>query len=32
MIQYARLLIEVPIEGPFPEYVDFFDEKGQLTS
>ncbi|KAJ8438642.1 hypothetical protein Cgig2_016388 [Carnegiea gigantea] len=30
MIQYARLLIEVPIEGPFPDYVDFFNEKGQL--
>ena len=30
MIQYARLLIEVPIEGPFPNHVDFFNEKGQL--
>ena len=30
MIHYARLLIEVPIEGPFPDYVDFFNEKGQL--
>ena len=30
MIQYARLLIEVPIEGPFPDHVDFFNEKSQL--
>jgi len=30
MIHYARLLIEVPIEGPFPDHVDFFNEKGQL--
>ena len=28
MIQYVRLLIEVPIEGPFPDHVDFFNEKG----
>jgi len=31
MIQYARMLIEVPIEGPFPDYADFFNKKGQLT-
>jgi len=24
------MLIEVPIEGPFPDCVDFFNEKGQL--
>jgi len=30
LIQYARMLIKVPIEGPFHDYVDFFNEKGQL--
>ena len=30
MITYARLLIEVPIKGPFLEYVEFFNEHGQL--
>ncbi|KAJ8422876.1 hypothetical protein Cgig2_017057 [Carnegiea gigantea] len=30
MIQYARMLIDVPIEGPFPDYVEFFNERGQL--
>ena len=30
MIHFARMLVEVPIDGPFPEYVDFFNEKGQL--
>ena len=30
MIKYARLLIEVPMEEPFPEYVDFFNENGEL--
>ena len=24
------MLIEMPIEGPFPEYVEFFNEMGQL--
>ncbi|KAJ8435084.1 hypothetical protein Cgig2_033624 [Carnegiea gigantea] len=28
MIQFARMLIEVPIEGPFPEFVEFFNEVG----
>jgi len=32
MIKYARLLIKVPMEGPFPKYVDFFNEKGQLIT
>jgi len=30
MLQYASMLIEEPIEGPFPDYVEFFNEKGQL--
>ena len=30
MIRYARLLIEMPIEGPFPDYIDFFNEAGIL--
>ena len=30
MIRYARLLIEVPIEGPFPEHIEFFNEQGIL--
>jgi len=29
-IHYARLLVEMPIEGPFPEHVDFFNEEGVL--
>ena len=27
----ARLLIDVPLEGSFPEYVEFFNEKGLLV-
>jgi len=30
VIRYARLLIEMPIEGPFPEYIEFFNEDGIL--
>ena len=30
-IRYARLLVEMPIEGPFPEHIDFFNEEGVLT-
>ncbi|KAJ8427211.1 hypothetical protein Cgig2_015423 [Carnegiea gigantea] len=30
MLRYARLLIEVPMEGPFPEYIEFFNEYGTL--
>ncbi|KAJ8444542.1 hypothetical protein Cgig2_000821 [Carnegiea gigantea] len=29
-IRYARLLVEMPIEGPFPDHVDFFNEEGVL--
>mgnify|MGYP001070461423 CR=1 FL=1 len=29
-IRYARLLVEMPIEGPFPDHVDFFNEDGVL--
>ena len=31
MIRYARLLIEIPIDGPFPEYIEFINEHGILT-
>ena len=30
-IRYARLLVEMPIEGPFPGHIDFFNEEGVLT-
>jgi len=30
MIKYARLIIEVSMEGPFPKYVYFFNKHGQL--
>jgi len=30
VIRYARLLIEMPIEGPFPEHIEFFNEEGIL--
>ncbi|KAJ8435393.1 hypothetical protein Cgig2_009644 [Carnegiea gigantea] len=29
-IRYARLLIELPVEGPFPEYVKFINEQNLL--
>lgn len=31
-IRYARLLVEMPIERPFPEHVEFFNEVGVLIS
>ncbi|KAJ8424344.1 hypothetical protein Cgig2_015610 [Carnegiea gigantea] len=30
MINYARVLVEFPLEGPFPEIVDFFNENNTL--
>lgn len=30
LIKYARLLIDVPMDGPFPEYIEFFNEYGDL--
>ena len=30
VIRYARLLVEMQIDGPFPEYIDFFNEDGIL--
>ena len=30
-LSYARLLIEVPLDGSFPEYVEFFNEKDILV-
>ena len=29
-IRYARLLVEMPIDGPFPGHIDFFNEEGVL--
>ena len=26
MIRYARLLVEMPIDGPFPNHIEFFNE------
>jgi len=30
LIKYARLLTEVPMDGPFLEYIEFFNEYGDL--
>jgi len=30
MLKYARLLIDVNLEGPFPDFVEFFNENGVL--
>lgn len=30
MINYARVLVEFPIEGPFPEVVEFLNETNTL--
>ncbi|KAJ8431637.1 hypothetical protein Cgig2_001960 [Carnegiea gigantea] len=30
VIRYARLLVEMQIEGPFPEHIEFFNEDGVL--
>ena len=30
VIRYARLLVEMQIDGPFPEHIDFFNEEGIL--
>ena len=29
-IRYAGILIKLPLEGPFPEYVEFIDEQDSL--
>jgi len=31
MIKYARLMIEMPLEGPFPEYIEFFNDNEVLV-
>ncbi|KAJ8421292.1 LOW QUALITY PROTEIN: hypothetical protein Cgig2_031131 [Carnegiea gigantea] len=31
VIRYARLLVEMQIDGPFPEHIEFFNEEGVLT-
>ena len=30
-LAYARVLIDVPIDGPFPDYIDFINEQGVLA-
>ena len=30
MLRYARLLIEMPLDGQFPEFLEFANEKGVL--
>ncbi|KAJ8429696.1 hypothetical protein Cgig2_004495 [Carnegiea gigantea] len=30
MLKYARLMVEMPLEGHFPEYIEFANEKGLL--
>ncbi|KAJ8420785.1 hypothetical protein Cgig2_030493 [Carnegiea gigantea] len=30
VLRYARLLVEMPIEGPFPEYIEFFNDDDLL--
>ena len=30
MLKYARLMVEMPLEGQFPEHVEFANEKGVL--
>ena len=30
MIKYAHILIELPIEGQFPEFIEFFNEEDIL--
>ncbi|KAJ8419812.1 hypothetical protein Cgig2_000653 [Carnegiea gigantea] len=32
MLKYARLLIDIFLEGPFPDYIDFFDEEEVLIT
>lgn len=31
MLRYARLLVEFPMEGPFPDSIDFFNEEGIMV-
>ncbi|KAJ8424252.1 LOW QUALITY PROTEIN: hypothetical protein Cgig2_007178 [Carnegiea gigantea] len=31
MIHYARVLIEVPLEGPYPNFIEFFNEQDILV-
>ena len=28
MLKYARLMVEMSLEGQFPEYIEFANEKG----
>ncbi|KAJ8421962.1 hypothetical protein Cgig2_022523 [Carnegiea gigantea] len=30
MLKYVRLMIEIPLEGQFPDYIEFVNEKGVL--
>jgi len=31
MLKYARLLIEIPLNESFPEYIDFISDHGVLV-
>lgn len=31
MIRYARVLVDMPMEGPFPDHIDFLNESGVLV-
>ena len=30
LLRYARLLIEISLDGSFPEYIEFANEKGVM--
>jgi len=30
LIKYAHLLIDMPLDGQFPDYIEFFNEEGIL--
>ncbi|KAJ8421325.1 hypothetical protein Cgig2_020387 [Carnegiea gigantea] len=30
MLKYTRLVIDIPLDGPFPDYIDFFHEEEVL--
>ncbi|XP_021774067.1 uncharacterized protein LOC110738017 [Chenopodium quinoa] len=31
LLEYARVMVEVQVDGNFPEYVDFLDEEGRVV-
>jgi len=32
LLSYARLLIDIPLDGPFMDYVDYINDKGRVTT